>query len=169
MDHQRTVLISGAGVAGPALAYWLTEFGYRTILVESAHGIRPGGQTVDLRGAGRDVVTRMGLLGDMHSRALAQRGIAWVRGDGRRRAEMPVEAFNGNGVVSKLEILRGDLVEVLYNATKTRAEYRFGTRIAAIDESEATLTDGTKVTADLIVGADGPHSAVRRLVFGPEE
>ncbi|MUM27975.1 FAD-dependent monooxygenase [Mycolicibacterium sp. CBMA 295] len=166
---QPTVLISGAGVAGPALAYWLIEYGYRTILVESAPEIRPGGQTVDLRGAGRDVVTRMGLMGQMRTRSLAQRGIAWLHGDGRRRAEMPVEAFGGNGVVSKLEILRGDLVEVLYNATKGLAEYRFGTRITAIDSSGATLSDGTRVIADLIVGADGPHSAVRRLVFGPEE
>lgn len=166
---QPTVLVSGAGIAGPALAHWLIEYGYRTILVESAPGIRPGGQTVDLRGAGRDVVTRMGLIDQMRARALAQRGIAWVHADGRRRAEMPVEAFGGNGVVSKLEILRGDLVDVLYTATKGLAEYRFGTRITAIDDSGATLSDGTRVAADLIVGADGPHSAVRKLVFGRDE
>ncbi|WP_454789934.1 FAD-dependent monooxygenase [Mycolicibacterium lutetiense] len=166
---QPTVLISGAGIAGPALAHWLVEYGYRAILVESSPGIRPGGQTVDLRGAGRDVVTRMGLMDQMRAQSLAQRGIAWVHGDGRRRAEMPVEAFGGNGVVSKLEILRGDLVEVLYAATKGRAEYRFGTRITTIDDAGATLSDGTRVTADLIVGADGPHSTVRSLVFGPEE
>jgi 2-polyprenyl-6-methoxyphenol hydroxylase-like FAD-dependent oxidoreductase len=166
---QPTVLISGAGVAGASLAHWLVENGYRTVVVESAPAVRLGGQTVDLRGAGRDVITRMGLLNEMRSRALSQRGAAWIRSDGRRRAEMPVEAFHGNGMISALEILRGDLVEVLYNATSTRAEYHFGTRIIDIDESGATLTDGTRVDADLIVGADGPHSSVRRIVFGPEE
>ncbi|MDT5188530.1 MAG: hypothetical protein QOI28_781 [Mycobacterium sp.] len=170
---QPTVLISGAGVAGPALAHWLAGNGYRVVIVELAPGIRPGGQTVDLRGAGRDAVARIGLLDQMVDRSLAQRGIAWVRADGSRRAEMPVEAFDGNGVVSKLEILRGDLVDVLYQATKDRVEYRFDTRIDELnqrqDAVEATLSDGTTLQADLVVGADGPHSAVRRLAFGPEE
>src|ERR1700749_2842976 len=102
---QRTVLVSGAGIAGPALAFWLHRYGYRVVVVEVAPGIRPGGQTVDLRGAGRAVGERMGLLDQMADRSMRQRGIAWVRSDGSRRAEMPVEAFDGNGVVSKLEIL----------------------------------------------------------------
>jgi 2-polyprenyl-6-methoxyphenol hydroxylase-like FAD-dependent oxidoreductase len=75
--------------------------------------------------------------------------------------------------VSKLEILRGDVVDVLYQATKDTVEYRFDSRIDELaqlhDGVEATLSDGTTVQADLVVGADGPHSAVRRLVFGPEE
>ena len=170
---QATVLISGAGIAGPALAFWLARNGYRVIVVETAPGIRPGGQTVDLRGAGADVVQRMGLLDELKGRSMDQRGIAWVRSDGSRRAEMPVEAFDGNGVVSKLEILRGDLVDVLYRATAHDVEYRFGTRVSELyDDDEhvlATLTDGTQVMADLVVGADGPHSVVRQLVFGPED
>src|SRR4029078_7823803 len=109
-----TVLISGAGIAGPALAFWLTKSGYQVTIVEVADGIRPGGQTVDLRGAGADVVQRMGLLAEMERRALLQRGIAWVAAGGSRPAEMPLTAFDGNGPVSKLEILRGDLVAVLY-------------------------------------------------------
>jgi 2-polyprenyl-6-methoxyphenol hydroxylase-like FAD-dependent oxidoreductase len=170
---ERTVLISGAGIAGPALAFWLTRNGYRVIVVETAPGVRPGGQTVDLRGAGGDVVERMGLIDQMRTRAMDQRGIAWIRADGRRRAEMPVTAFDGNGLVSKLEILRGDLVDVLYRETLERTEYRFDTRIESLDNRAdgvtATLSDGTRIAADLVVGADGPHSAVRRLVFGPEE
>jgi 2-polyprenyl-6-methoxyphenol hydroxylase-like FAD-dependent oxidoreductase len=170
---QPTILISGAGVAGPALAHWSSANGYRVVVVEVAPAIRPGGQTVDLRGAGRGVVERMGLLDQMADRSMRQRGIAWVRSDGSRRAEMPVEAFDGNGVVSKLEILRGDLVDVLYQHTKDRVEYRFDTRIAALEQTDdavgVTLTDGTTLLADLVVGADGPHSAVRRMVFGPEE
>jgi 2-polyprenyl-6-methoxyphenol hydroxylase-like FAD-dependent oxidoreductase len=171
--HQPTVLISGAGIAGPSLAFWLSRNGYRVVVAELAPGIRPGGQTVDLRGAGADVVNSMGLLDQMTARALFQRGIAWVRSDGSRRAEMPVEAFDGNGPVSKLEILRGDLVDVLYAATKSTVEYRFNTRVEALSQDDAgvdvTFGDGTRLRADLVVGADGPHSAVRRLEFGPEE
>ncbi len=170
---QPTVLISGAGIAGPSLAFWLSRNGYRVIVVEIAPGIRPGGQTVDLRGAGGDVVRRMGLMAEMERRSLFQRGIAWVRSDGSRRAEMPVTAFDGNGPVSKLEILRGDLVDVLYQATKDAAEYRFDTRITELAQDAAgvdvTLSDGSRLRVDLVVGADGPHSAVRRIVFGPEE
>jgi 2-polyprenyl-6-methoxyphenol hydroxylase-like FAD-dependent oxidoreductase len=168
-----TVLVSGAGIAGPALAHWLTESGYRVIVLELADGIRGGGQTVDLRGAGREVVRRMGLLEELTARALDQAGAAWVRSDGSRRAEMPVTAFHGNGMISKLEILRGDLVDGLYQATKERVEYRFSTRISELenraDGVDVTLTDGTALTVDMVVGADGPHSAVRRFVFGPEE
>jgi 2-polyprenyl-6-methoxyphenol hydroxylase-like FAD-dependent oxidoreductase len=104
-----TVLIGGAGIAGPSLAFWLTQGGYRVIVAELAEGIRPGGHTVDLRGAGGDVVSRMGLIDRMRERSLDQNGVAWIKADGSRRAEMPVTAFNGNGLVSKLEILRGDL------------------------------------------------------------
>jgi 2-polyprenyl-6-methoxyphenol hydroxylase-like FAD-dependent oxidoreductase len=170
---QPTVLISGAGIAGPALAFWLTKGGYRVTIVELADGIRPGGQTVDLRGAGGAVVDRMGLIDQMHQRSLDQRGVAWIKADGSRRAEMPVTAFNGNGLVSKLEILRGDLVDVLYQATKDHTEYRFNTRIEDLSQDRdsvvARLSDGTTVTADLVVGCDGPHSAVRRMVFGEDE
>jgi 2-polyprenyl-6-methoxyphenol hydroxylase-like FAD-dependent oxidoreductase len=168
-----SVLISGAGIAGPALAFWLNQSGHRVTIVEVADGIRPGGQTVDLRGAGGEVVERMGLLSEMRARSLDQRGVAWIKADGSRRADMPVTAFNGNGLVSKLEILRGDLVDVLYQATKDQTEYRFNTRIEELSQSDdavkATLSDGSTVAADLVVGCDGPHSAVRRLVFGPEE
>ena len=167
------VLISGAGIAGPALAFWLTRNGYRVTIVELADGIRPGGQTVDLRGAGGDVVERMGLIDEMRGRSLVQSGAAWIKADGSRRAEMPVAAFNGNGLVSMLEILRGDVVDVLYQATKGSADYRFGTRVEVLYQTDGgvdvTLSDGSTVSADLVVGADGPHSAVRRLVFGPEE
>lgn len=170
---QPTVVISGAGIAGPALAFWLTRNGFRVIIVETGPGIRPGGQTVDLRGAGGDVVERMGLMDEMERRSLFQRGIAWVKSDGSRRAEMPVTAFDGNGPVSKLEILRGDLVDVLYQATTDTAEYRFNTRISDLAQDptgvDVTLSDGSTLRVDLVVGADGPHSAVRRLVFGPEE
>lgn len=137
---QPTILISGAGIAGPALAFWLTRNGYRVVVVEIAPGLRSGGQTVDLRGAGGDAVERMGLMGSIRERAVRQHGVAWVASDGSRRAEMPVSAFDENGMVSKLEILRGDLVDVLYRATKDTTDYRFGTSISALEQDDEGVT-----------------------------
>jgi 2-polyprenyl-6-methoxyphenol hydroxylase-like FAD-dependent oxidoreductase len=168
-----SVLICGAGIAGPTLAFWLHRSGYRVTVVEAAAGIRPGGQTVDLRGAGREVVQRMGLLERMLELTLDQAGAAWVRADGSRRAEMPVAAFDGNGLVSSVEILRGDIADVLYGATSEHVDYRFGLRIEQLNQDatgvHATLSDGSAVTADLVVGADGAHSAVRRLSWKEQD
>src|SRR5262245_20508554 len=129
-----TVLVSGAGIAGPTLAFWLTRSGYRVIVVEAAPAIRPGGQTVDLRGAGRGVVQKMGLLDEMLGLTLDQAGAAWVKADGTRRADMPVTAFDGNGLVSTVEILRGDIADVLYAATRAATDYRFGTTISTVTQ-----------------------------------
>jgi 2-polyprenyl-6-methoxyphenol hydroxylase-like FAD-dependent oxidoreductase len=166
------VLVAGAGIAGCAVAYWLREHGFRPTVVERAPTPRPGGQTVDLRGAGRTVVDRMGLRDAVRALTVEQRGIAWVDDGGRRRAEMPVEAFGGNGIVSSEEILRGDLSEVLYRAAQDGVEYLLDDTVTAIEQDD----DGVTVTFEraprrrfaLVVGADGAHSAVRRAAFGPE-
>src|SRR3954469_21429487 len=168
----RSVLISGAGIAGPALASWLTRSGIAVTVVERAPAPRPGGQAVDLRGAARTVAERMGLLDEIRAVSLDQRGIAWIRADGSIAARMAADAFGGEGIVSEIEVLRGDLAGVLYDATRTGTEYVFGDTVTALDEDD----DGVKVTFqrsaprrfDLVVGADGTHSAVRALAFGPE-
>ena len=166
------ILISGAGIAGATAAYWLREAGCTVTVVERAPAPRPGGQTVDLRGAGRTVMERMGLLGQIRSRTLTQRGIAWVDASGRHRAEMPVDAFGGRGIVSADEILRGDLGQILYEATPRGVSYLFDDTITDLKPD----VDGVLVTFekadprrfDLVVGADGLHSVVRRLAFGPQ-
>ncbi|MFJ1755020.1 FAD-dependent monooxygenase [Kitasatospora sp. NPDC088134] len=166
------ILVSGGGIAGLALAYWLRKAGFRPVVVERAPAPRPGGQTVDLRGAGRTVITRMGLLDRVRELAVDQRGIALVDRDGRHTARLPTELFGGEGIVSDLEILRGDLAAVLYEATAEDVEYRFDDSITALTED----ADGVHVTFenapprrfDLVVGADGLHSVTRRLAFGPE-
>ncbi|HEX4705984.1 MAG TPA: FAD-dependent monooxygenase [Pseudonocardiaceae bacterium] len=165
-----TVLISGASIGGPALAYWLSQRGFTTTVVERAPAPRPGGQTVDLRGAGRTVVERMGLMDQVREVSLDQRGIAFVKPDGRVAASMPADMFGGEGIVSEIEVLRGDLCQVFYQASRPTTEYLFDDTITAIQQDG----DGVGVTFekaaprrfDLVFGADGLHSAVRTLAFG---
>src|SRR5580693_1928489 len=123
--QNRDVLISGAGIAGPAVAYWLSEYGFTTTIVERAPAPRAGGQTVDLRGAGRTVIERMNLMDQVKAVSLDQRGIAFVGASGRVAARMPADGFGGEGIVSEIEILRGDLGQVLYEATVPATEYLF--------------------------------------------
>ncbi|MEU7019253.1 FAD-dependent monooxygenase [Streptomyces sp. NPDC046203] len=166
------ILISGAGIAGPALAYWLREQGFTVTVVERAPAPRPGGQTVDLRGAGRTVVERMGLMDRARAESVDQRGLALVDTRGRVTARVPADSFGGEGIVSEIEILRGDLARLLYEATVPGTEYLFDDTITHLAED----ADGVTVTFEkaaprrfgLVVGADGPHSVVRSLAFGPE-
>lgn len=166
------ILVSGAGIAGCAVAYLLRERGWAPTVVERAPGPRPGGQTVDLRGAARTVVEGMGLLDAVRARTLDQRGIAWVDARGRRRAEMPVEAFGGNGIISRDEILRGDLAAVLHGAC-TDVDFLFDDTVTALEEEpDGVLVHFEKAPSRrfaLVVGADGVYSTVRRLAFGPHE
>src|SRR4051794_17150378 len=168
----RSVLISGAGVAGPALASWLTRRGMAVTVVERAPAPRPGGQAVDLRGAARTVADRMRLLDEIRAVSLEQRGIAWVRADGTIAARMGADAFGGEGIVSEIEVLRGDLADVLLRATQNSTEYVFGDSIAGLDDDGDGVTVTFERSAprrfDLVVGADGSHSTTRGLAFGPE-
>jgi 2-polyprenyl-6-methoxyphenol hydroxylase-like FAD-dependent oxidoreductase len=168
----RTVLISGAGIGGPALAFWLRRRGFAPTVVEVTPAPRPGGHAVDLRGAGRDVVERMGLLDAARAASVDERGFAYVDARGGWTAKMPAELFGGEGIVAEIEIMRGELSRILYEATSAGTESLFGARIAGLSEGEdgvkVTFAGGTVRTFDLVVGADGVHSGVRRLAFGPE-
>ncbi len=166
------VLISGAGIAGPALAYWLQRAGFTPTVVELAPAPRPGGQTVDVRGVARDVVERMGVMPAIKARQLHEKGLAYVRSNGKRAAALPAELLDGAGPVAEIEILRGDLSEVLLAATPD-VEYLYGDSISSLSQTDegvwVSFTSGTTREFDLVVGADGVHSRVRALAFGPEE
>ncbi|WP_066951415.1 FAD-dependent monooxygenase [Microtetraspora fusca] len=166
------VLISGGGVAGTALAYWLRRHGFAVTVVERAPAPRLGGHTVDLRGAARDVVERMGLLQDARRVAVDSKGMSYVDATGRRVADMPASFLGGAGVVGEVEILRGDLIELLHGATGDGTEYVFDDTITEVTQTAEDVRVAFERSAprvfDLVVGADGTHSLTRSLVFGPE-
>ena len=170
--EKNSVLISGCGIAGPAAAYWLSRAGFRPTIVERAPAPRPGGQAVDLRGAGRTVVERIGLLDRVREVALEQKGFALVDRKGRITAEMPADAFGGEGIVSEIEVLRGDLCRLLYEASLPDTEYLFDDSITRIDREaggiEVAFERAPSRRFALLIGADGLHSTVRRLAFGPD-
>ena len=180
MNAAPSILISGGGIAGHALALQLVRSGIRTTVVERAAAPRPGGQAVDLRGASREVAERMGLVAGIRARQLHELGLSYVDGDGRVFGRMSMADFDGKGAVAEIEIARGDLDEVLRNQLMAASDIapglldlRYGDHIIALtqdaDGVEVVFEHAQAERFDLVVGADGVHSATRRLGFGPEE
>ncbi|MBJ8348172.1 FAD-dependent monooxygenase [Antrihabitans sp. YC2-6] len=169
------VLICGGGIAGNALALQLARSGFRPTVVERSVTARPGGQAVDLRGPSREVADRMGLTPGIERRRLNEKGMIFLDDRGRERVRMPAELFGGNGGVAEIEITRGDLNQVLLDEISKvgGVDYRYGEWVTAVaQDSRGVLVrfaSGTAQRFDLVVGADGVHSAMRRMVFGPEE
>lgn len=167
------VLISGASIAGPALAFWLHRYGVETTIVERAPALRLGGQNVDVRGAGREVARRMGLEDDVRAATTGEVGTRFVGRDGRTLAEFPAGTSDSGGATAELEILRGDLARLLVERTAEHTEYRFGDRITGLDDHggagvTVSFENAPEERFDLVVAADGIGSSTRRLVFGDE-
>ncbi|WP_406140156.1 FAD-dependent monooxygenase [Streptomyces sp. NBC_01089] len=168
-----SVLISGAGIAGAALAYWLDRYGFRVTVVERAPDLRGGGQAVDVRGSALRVIERMGLLEDVRAGATGLRGMSQVDGDGRELRRTTERTASGGPVDSPdVEILRDELAGLLVRAAGSGVEYLFGDSLTTLvqheDGVQGRFASGEERAYDLVVGADGLHSATRRLVFGPE-
>ncbi|MFD3507958.1 FAD-dependent monooxygenase [Nocardia sp. NPDC058666] len=171
------VLVSGGGIAGNAVALQLLRNGIRTTVVERAAVPRPGGQAVDLRGPSKEAAQRMGLMEGIAEYQLDERGMSYIDGDGKIYARMAMEDFDGQGAVAEIEITRGDLNQVLLDAVATadngQLDYRYGEWIVQVAQDDTgvdvTFASGSTERFDLVIGADGTHSATRALVFGPEE
>jgi 2-polyprenyl-6-methoxyphenol hydroxylase-like FAD-dependent oxidoreductase len=164
------ILIAGASIGGPTLAFWLSRAGMRSVVVERAPELRTAGQTIVICGAGFEVVRRMGLEDIIRSRTTREQGLAFVDASNRKWAEFPVNlAGGGQSFVADIEIPRGELAKILYESTRNDVEYVFEDYITSIkdhgDRLEVAFAKGAIREFDLVVAADGMYSETRRLVF----
>ncbi|WP_030911138.1 FAD-dependent monooxygenase [Streptosporangium amethystogenes] len=166
---ERTVLISGAGVGGPTAAYWLARHGFHITVVERAGTPRSSGNPVDVRGPAVGVAERMGVLPRLREAATGTTGLTFVNAAGRQVGRMDMRAFQRPG---EIELPRGDLASILYEASRDYAEYLFDDSIATLEQDghgvEITFERARPRRFDLVIGADGLHSMTRRLTFGTE-
>lgn len=171
MSEKKRILISGASIAGPALAYWLHRYGFEVTIVERAPALRRGGYGVDIRGAAIAVLERMGILPQVQAADTQMTGVYFVDRSGKVKGRIS-EASLGNQHGVDIEVMRDDLTDILYEATKDTVRYIWADSIAGMEETkEGVLVQfdhGQAQRFDLVMGADGLHSNVRKLTFGEE-
>lgn len=169
----KTVLISGAGIAGPTLAYWLRAGGYAPTLVERAPALRSGGYVIDFWGLGYDIAERMGLLPAIERAGYHVKEMRIVDDHGRRIAGFGTDVFDELTGGRYVTLARSDLSRLLYGTVCDGIETIFDEEIVALEQQpdgiDVRLRRVGERRFDLVVGADGLHSQVRRLVFGPTE
>jgi 2-polyprenyl-6-methoxyphenol hydroxylase-like FAD-dependent oxidoreductase len=170
MERTKKILICGGGIAGPACAWWLAKYGYHVVIAEKASAFRDGGQNVDVKGAGQQVIKLMGLAEQIEARNTMECGQKWLDAAGKVVAVFPKGSIGG--LTSDFEILRGDFARVLFDATRSTCEYRFGVSVHAIEEMEdgvrATFGDGSTEEFSLVICADGMSSSTRDLALADE-
>ncbi|CAL9350891.1 putative protein [Streptomyces sp. enrichment culture] len=171
--RKRKVLISGASISGPALAYWLHRSGCAVTVVEKAGALRDGGYPIDVRGTATEVVRRMGILPQLRDAHIDTRRCTFLDADGGEVASLTSRAVAGGAEGQDLEVRRGDLAAILYAMVRDDVEFLFDDSIATLDQSghgvDVTFHSGQRRTFDLVVGSDGMHSPTRESLFGPEE
>lgn len=168
---QRRALVSGASIAGLCTAFWLARTGWAVTVVERSPAFRDGGQNVDVRGAARQVLARMGLEAQVRAATTTEEGTSFVDSTGRVIGAFPVE--EADGPTAELEILRGDLARVVLDALPDGVDVRYGTTIGQVtqleDQVQVELRSGTEHSTgrfDLLVIAEGVRSTTRALAFG---
>jgi 2-polyprenyl-6-methoxyphenol hydroxylase-like FAD-dependent oxidoreductase len=167
----RRILISGAGIAGSTAAYWLAKGGHDVTVVEQSGGMRSSGSPVDVHGPAYDVAERMSVTARLRAADTGVRNIVFV--DARGRVAGHVDFRSAWFEPDHVELPRGDLATILLDAVPDDVEVLLGNAITALDQNEDGVTvafeHGPDRRFDLVIGADGVHSAVRALAFGPEE
>ncbi|GAB4029127.1 FAD-dependent monooxygenase [Spirosoma jeollabukense] len=169
----KSVLISGASIAGLTMAYWMNQYGYQVTVVEIGPAPRMGGSPIDVRGDALDTAKRMGILEDIKAAKLQSMGVEFMNARGGVEGTMRVEEIGAIRPGDDTEIRRDDLVNILYAKAKDGITYHFNNRIVALTQTEDAVSvrfkDGTVDVYDFVIGADGIHSGVRKLTFGAEE
>ncbi|KAF3760278.1 FAD binding domain protein [Cryphonectria parasitica EP155] len=167
------VLICGAGIAGNALAGWLSNLDHDITVIERFPSLRASGLQVDLRGHGVEVMKRMGIEKVVRAKTVNEPGMELVDSSGKSRAYFPANR-TGQGpqaFTSEFEIMRGDLCRILYNVARPRVKFQWGISVQNLDDKgdfvEVLFSDGTTDRFDLVVGADGISSRTRRMMLGP--
>lgn len=168
------ILVSGASVAGLTTAYWLIRHGFRVTVVERAPRLRPGGQALDVRGPALEVAKRMGILPKLQEHSTRLNGMSVEDAVGNELFRSTERSLTGGQFNSPdVEILRDDLCKVLFEAAGARVKFLFDDRITSITQKEAVadiaFANAPPHRFDLVIGADGLYSGVRRLAFGPDE
>jgi 2-polyprenyl-6-methoxyphenol hydroxylase-like FAD-dependent oxidoreductase len=168
-----SALISGVGIAGPTLAYWLARCGFKTTLVEVAPHLRTGGYVIDFWGRGFDVAEKMGLLPAIKREGYDVKELRLVGATGRRVGGFNAEVFRSATNGRYVSIPRGQLAKIIYQSIEGRCETIFGDSITKIVQDEhrvcVTFERTLPRNFDIVIGADGLHSVVRKLVFGKQD
>ncbi|MFG3280562.1 FAD-dependent monooxygenase [Streptomyces sp. NPDC048111] len=171
--REANILISGASITGLTLAHWLQRAGLRPTVVERAPGLRRGGQAIDIRGSALSVVERMRLLDKARAATTDIRGMSFLDDLGQELSRSTEATLTGGLIANDdLEIMRDDLTTMLFDASRYGTEYLFGDVITSLEQHddavEVRFRHERPRSFDLVIGADGLHSQVRRLAFGPE-